>query len=329
MRRSTIPIPQDATRLQETLVHGGVDLAMDRRLLQSGSALAKRSVSWIFLVLSTCGCYDVPFRPPEGIRGNLYIQRGYTSVDRIDMVTGAQQSLQLPTDLGDLGLVDLNLLPDRRSFLAQARAAHVYASFDLDAKLLEAGPWGLALDHADFVTLSPDGSRAAYFDPDAYLVFEDLPSGQRMNSGFRTWKGPPRPAWISEEVVVVHAREGEGKGEYGAWLVDSNTMQATRLEGGLVTCSSYNPSLGAAVCSSLDGKFFELRMPGVKRTIVKRRHGMRDQPCWSPDGRWLAYSRWHDWGIIEGPYGLYVMDVVTGDEIQVALEIADSCFWIE
>jgi len=280
------------------------------------------------IVLCLLGCTEIAYDPPQGIHGLLYIQRGYSSVDRIDMATGVRESIPFPAGFGRMGFVDLNMLPDKGTFLALSRPEEAYVALDLEGNLIAVAPDGFDGKTMRNLSLSPDGMSAVYFDAEGRLMFRNLASGRTKSTEFRGWSAGPRPAWIGEHAVLVHATGTTGEEPFQSWTVDQETGNAALFERDIVICSPYNPLLKAALCSTSDGTFFELGEGREQRVIVRRRFGMDPQPCWSPDHRWIAYTRRHDRFIAEGPRALYVMEAATGAETQVSMDIADSCFWV-
>lgn len=278
-----------------------------------------------FILLASCRT-DVPYVPPEGIDGTLYVQRGYTGIDLFEMASGERKALDLPQEVNLDGVVDLSCLPDQQRFVARARLKHQYYLFSVEGELLQEMPLRLSEGATD-LTVSLDGTIGAYLDRTGELVFEEFSTGVVRRSGVIARMYGQRPTWVGETKVLVLTDDSVGG--YVAWLVDSDTLERLKIDEDEVVCSPYRASTDSAICSSQDGSFFEMNELGERRPMFRRGSGMIRPACWSPDMRWLAYSRRHDRSFFREIYGLYVLDTETTEETQVSVMVAYSCFWIE
>ena len=144
-------------------------------------------------------------------------------------------------------------------------------------------------------TWSPDGKQIAYLRRDEWAIYTATIDGKTVERITDVGDGGGNPAWSPDGSEIVFTLAGAAK-KWGMRLPLSRQIRVVNLHS------------------------------GVKRTLFAERLPTMENPTWSPDGKWLAFS-WMDRDLwdkqVHDKWGKRVFDAQTiyiaardGDEFQ-------------
>jgi hypothetical protein len=176
--------------------------------------------------------------------------------------------------------------------------------------------------------LSRDESRIGYVNQRGQLVIQESDDDMIIALDSDVWVNGPRPVWIGGESLLYYSWSSGTNRKVETRIYEMDSRTSRKLGNGIIRCSVDRKSDGTVYCGTEAGDVFQLVNGVLQIAKVIFSTGISSEPCWSPSGEWLLYTRPDARQLFEPAPIIHVLRVKDLREFPIMIGYVENCGWL-